>query len=443
MESKDIDARQVALALLEDVTVHARLLSEVLPKRLRPLPPDGRARAQRLAMTTLRVRDRADRMLGPYLRNKPSDRVMNILRLGVAELCEDRSAAYGVVSALVDLTRLDKRDERLAGLVNAVLRKVSQDVEKWHELPVPRLPKWLRKPLLADYGKTIIGAIEAAHYAGAPLDITAKSDAARVADDIGGTLLPSGTVRLESYGQVSALPGFAQGAWWVQDAAAAMPARILNAQPGEKVLDLCAAPGGKTMQMAAAGAKVTALDISAARLKILGENLTRCGLQATIVTADALEYELEYETGGFDAILLDAPCSATGTIRRHPDLPYAKNGSDFPALFELQARLIDKALSLLAPGGRLVYCTCSLLIDEGEEQIRDALLRHPGVETNVDALRIPGVEPGWVDAGATNTGGGNVAGGLRLRPDFGAENGGMDGFYIACLQKPAERPLTK
>lgn len=422
MENKASDARRAALALIGDVTGSGRLLPEVLGRRLGPLEAEDRARAQRLATTTLRVVDRADRILGPYLRSRPQDRVMNILRLGVAELCEDGSAAHGVVNAAVDLARENKHSARMAGLVNAVLRKVAGDTGKWQNLPVPRLPKWLRKPLLADYGKAVVEAIEAAHYAGAPLDLSVKADPASTATALGGKVLASGSVRLTSPGQVSALPGFASGDWWVQDAAASLPARILQARPGERVLDLCAAPGGKTMQLAATGADVTALDLSETRLQRLRENLDRCNLNAEIVVADVLKYSAP----AYDAVLLDAPCSATGTIRRHPDLPHAKDGSEFPALFELQARLIDHALTLLRPGGRLVYCTCSLLIDEGEEQLKDALARHPDLSVMPEALLVPGVAPEWVGS----------EGGLRLRPDYLAEAGGMDGFYIVALRKP-------
>ena len=421
MHDQEKDPRRVAVALVTDVTEEHRLLSQVLSARVAGLAPADRARAQRLALTTLRVMDRADRMLGPHLKKRPPARVMNILRLGVAEICEDGAAAHGVVNAAVTMAGADRKTGRLKGLVNAVLRKVAGEAGKWHRLPPPQLPKWLRKPLIADYGKATIAAIEAAHYAGAPLDLTARDDAGAVAGATGGRLLPGGTVRLNHPGQVSALPGYADGAWWVQDVAAAMPAQILSARPGERVLDLCAAPGGKTLQLAAAGADVTALDISEKRMRRLRENLTRTGLQAELVTADALEYDAP----GFDAILLDAPCTATGTIRRHPDLPYAKDGSDFPALFALQARLIDRALALLRPGGRLVYCTCSLLIDEGEEQIRDALARHPGLATDRVALLRPGVDRGWV----------TEEGGLRLRPDYMAGSGGMDGFYIALLRR--------
>lgn len=414
-------ARRVALALLNDVTEGRHLLSEVLARRVAALAPGERARAQRLALTTLRVADRADRMLGPYLKKRPPGPVMNILRLGVGELCEEGAPAHGVVNDAVALTRSDRQTARLSGLVNAVLRKVAGEAAKWASLPVPRLPKWLRKPLIADFSKPVVEAMEAAHYAGAPLDLSARDDAGAVAAATGGRLLATGTVRLESWGQVSALPGFGEGNWWVQDAAAALPARILAPQEGARVLDLCAAPGGKTMQLAAMGARVTALDISAARMKRVGENLARCRLSAELVVADALSYEAP----AYDAILLDAPCSATGTIRRHPDLPHAKDGSDFPALFALQEALIDKALTLLKPGGRLVYCTCSLLIDEGEEQVRDALARHENLRVEPEALDLPGIDAHWR----------SDEGGLRLRPDYWGDLGGMDGFYIAALRK--------
>jgi 16S rRNA (cytosine967-C5)-methyltransferase len=422
MVSDATGPRLVATRLMADVLEHHRLLSEVLARRVDKLAPDERARAQRLVTVALRVMDRADRMLGPHLKKRPPDAVMNLLRLGVAEICEEGAAAHGVVNSYVEIARGNRATAGMAGLVNAVLRNVAGEADKWRSLPVPRLPKWLRKPLIDDFGKTVVEAMEAAHYHGAPLDLTPKADATALAQMLECEVLPTGSVRLAGPGQVSALPGFVTGDWWVQDAAAALPARVLDAQPGEKVLDLCAAPGGKTMQLAAAGAVVTAVDISASRMERLAENLARVGLAAELVTADALEYE----GGPFDAILLDAPCSATGTIRRHPDLPRAKDGSDFPGLFELQAHLIDRALGLLRPGGRLIYCTCSLLIDEGEEQVRDALERRPDIVVDRDALLRPGVDPGWIGA----------EGGLRLRPGYWADIGGMDGFYIVALRTP-------
>ncbi|WP_417269431.1 RsmB/NOP family class I SAM-dependent RNA methyltransferase [Celeribacter sp.] len=415
-----LDPRRVALALLDAVTIENRLLSEVLTKKTAVLAFDDRARAQRLATECLRVMDRCDRMLGPYLSTLPAPHVMNALRLGVYEMCEVGEASYGVVNSYVSLMQENATFAHFKGLINAVLRKVSGDVAKWETLPVPMMPKWLRKPLIADFGKATVAAMELAQSKGAPLDLTVKGDAEAVAAATGGVVLPTGSVRVDGAVQVTKLEGFDAGDWWVQDSAAALPAKILAAKPDERVLDLCAAPGGKTMQIAATGVEVTALDISESRMKRVAENLARCGLSAEMIVSDALEYE----GGPFDAILLDAPCTATGTIRRHPDLPYAKDGSDFPALFELQEHMIDRALGLLKPEGRLVYCTCSMLIDEGEEQVRDALARHPDLRVDLEALKVQGVEADWIGPE-----------GLRTRPDFWAERGGMDGFFVTVFRR--------
>ncbi|MDA5092726.1 methyltransferase domain-containing protein [Aliiroseovarius sp. KMU-50] len=418
-EDRPRDPRHVVVTLLGDVLEDKHLLSEVLPKRLKSLPVEDRARVQRLVLETLRGMDRADRMLGPHLKKRPPLRVLNILRLGVVEICSG-GAAHGVVNSCVSAARADRTTEKMSGLVNAILRKIADETEKWDKLPVPRLPKWLRKPLLSDYGKGAVEAMELAQFAAPPLDLTAKTDAAAISEAVGGVLLASGSVRLKDAGQVTALAGYEAGDWWVQDVSAALPAKVLAAQPSETVLDMCAAPGGKTMQLAAAGANVTSLDVSEGRMKRVKENLARTGLSADCVVGDALEFE----GGPFDAILLDAPCTATGTIRRHPDLPYAKDGSDFPSLFELQEYMIDRALGLLKPGGRLVFCTCSLLIDEGEEQVRDALARHPDLKLDLDALRLPGVDPAWIGPE-----------GLRLFPHYLADLGGMDGFFITAFRK--------
>ncbi|RPE64879.1 16S rRNA (cytosine967-C5)-methyltransferase [Pacificibacter maritimus] len=421
--SKDagLDARRTALALLDAVTIENRLLSEVLPAKTARLEPSDRARAQRLVTEALRVLDRCDRMLGPHLSKRPAPHVMNALRLGVYEICGAGEASHGVVNSYVSLMQERQKSSHFKGLVNAVLRKVVDEGAKWDRLPAPMLPKWLRKPLLADYGKEVVVAIEAAHAQGAPLDVTLKNTNVDTLMALSADLLPTGSLRVPNVSQVTKLAGFEDGDWWVQDAAAALPARILAPQKGERILDMCAAPGGKTMQISAAGAEVTALDISESRMKRVVENLQRMYLPAIPVVMDALEYETK---DLFDAILLDAPCTATGTIRRHPDLPYAKDGSDFPGLFELQELMIDRALSLLKPEGRLVYCTCSLLIDEGEEQVRDALARHPDLRVDLEALKIPGVDPNWIGPE-----------GLRTRPDFWPEAGGMDGFFVTLFRR--------
>lgn len=382
------------------------------------LAPEDRARAQRLASDTLRGLERADRLLAKFLRKPPPLPVRNVLRLGTVELCHG-GAAHGVVNDLVQIVGSHKRHNQLKGMVNAVLRKVATDgPAAWSAMRAPRLPKWLRAPLVQAWGSEAVAAMEIAHFAGAPLDITVKPGAAT--DALGGVTLPTGSIRLTAPGQVSALPGYADGHWWVQDAAAALPARILGVTPGMRVLDLCAAPGGKTLQLAAAGADVVAVDASEQRMKRLRDNLARTGLTADLRVGDALE-----QAGDYDAILLDAPCSATGTIRRHPDLPHAKDGADFAALIELQSQMLAHAWSLLRPGGRMVYCTCSLLPDEGEVQVEEALAAHPDMSVDRAALDLPGVDASWVTS----------EGGLRLRPDFWPDLGGMDGFYMACLRK--------
>jgi 16S rRNA (cytosine967-C5)-methyltransferase len=270
--------------------------------------------------------------------------------------------------------------------------------------------------LVHAYGRDAVTAIEAVQAMAPPLDLTVRPEA----EAPEGEVLPTGSLRLAERGQVSTLPGYEVGGWWVQDAAAAMAVPMLADVKGQRVLDLCAAPGGKTLQLAAAGASVTSLDISGPRMARVIENLTRTGLTATCVTADALVWQPEQP---FDAILLDAPCSATGTIRRHPDLPFVKDGSEIEALVALQAALLDRALGWLKPGGRLVFVTCSLLPDEGEAQLARALKRHPGLTVVHPALS--GIAPEWV----------TPEGGLRLRPDYWADKGGMDGFFIARFIK--------
>lgn len=420
MNRDGLPPRRAALQLVTGVLAEGRLMSELAPGLAR-LDPADRARAQRLAGDTLRWLERLDRVLKPFMERKPATEVRNALRLGALELCTG-AAAHGVVNDWVEIIGASRRHGRARGFVNAVLRKVAdQGPGRWDGLPIPRLPRWLRGPLTEAYGGKVVAAMERAHAAGAPLDLSARGDTQALAGLVGGTLLPTGSVRVAEAGQVSGLPGFADGAWWVQDAAAALPVRLLGDIAGLRVLDLCAAPGGKTLQLAAAGAQVTAVDASEARMARVTENLARTGLAAECRIADALDVTED----GWDAVLLDAPCSATGTIRRHPDLPHAKDGAEFGVLIDQQSRMIDHALTLLAPGGRLVFCTCSLLPDEGEVQIEAALERHPGL--TVVPVDLPWVEPGWAAP----------EGGLRLRPDFWSDRGGMDGFYMACLAKPA------
>ncbi|MFN3825263.1 MAG: RsmB/NOP family class I SAM-dependent RNA methyltransferase [Pseudorhodobacter sp.] len=415
-----IAGRRAAVALLDRVLDGGEALSQIAESGdspLAPLSPPDRATALRLAVTVLRHLDPADRALAPFLRKTPPATVLNALRLGTVELGVDRAAPHGVVNSIVTILRADPHLGGFAGMANAVLRRVSEGRESFAALPVQKLPQWLRQPLVHAWGRPAVAAMEEVQSQPAPLDLTAKPG---VVPEIEGIeALPTGSFRLASAGQVSALPGYAEGDWWVQDAAAALAMRLLAPEAGERVLDLCAAPGGKTLQAASMGAEVTALDMSGPRLARLHDNLARTGLQAEVVTADALHWS---PPAAFPAILLDAPCSATGTLRRHPDLPFVKDDSDLPALVELQGRLLDRALEFLAPGGRLVFSTCSLLPEEGEAQVVAALARHPGLV--VDRPDLPGVDQGWISA----------EGGLRLRPDYWADRGGMDGFYMARLR---------
>jgi 16S rRNA (cytosine967-C5)-methyltransferase len=382
------------------------------------LSPAERATAQRLVTETLRFLGRADHLLTPHLNRQPPLRVMNLLRMATVELMSG-GAAHGVVNEAVNLAARNRKTAPMKGLVNAVLRKVTaMDATAWDTAPETMLPKWLRPKLAKAWSKPVVAQIERAHAVPPPVDLSVKSDAADWAERLGGTVLPTGSVRLASRGQLSALPGFETGDWWVQDAAAALPVQLLGDVTGKRVLDICAAPGGKTMQLAAKGAEVTALDISEARMTRLTENLTRTKLTAKTVVADALKHQ----DAPFDAILLDAPCSATGTIRRHPDLPYVKTQTGIDDLVKLQRALLLRALEQLKPGGTLVYCTCSLLREEGEDQVKWLLSQNSGIA--VQDPEAPGLDPKWISA----------EGGVRLRPDYWPDLGGMDGFYMAVLQ---------
>lgn len=408
-----MSAREGAVSLLNAVLGDGAMLSQIdLPDGM---PAQERARAERLASLTLRNIDRADRLLQPHMRKAPPLPVLNILRLAVVELATG-GAAHGVVNEAVATMRRGKKTQHMSGLVNAVLRAVGQP-PALDELPAPMMPRWLRQPLVHSFGRDAVAAIEAIHAQTAPIDLTPRGPDSLLPE---GEPMPNGSLRLHNSVQISALPGYLEGAWWVQDAAASMAADLLGAKDGDEVLDLCAAPGGKTMQLAAKGAKVTALDISAGRMSRVQENLGRTNLVADLMVTDALKWEPEQR---FDAILVDAPCSATGTLRRHPDLPFIKDGSEVEGLVALQAEILDRALGWLKPGGRLVFCTCSLLPAEGEDQLTAALARHP--DLSVERPTMDFVAPEWITAD----------GGLRLRPDYWADKGGMDGFFMVKFVK--------
>jgi 16S rRNA (cytosine967-C5)-methyltransferase len=418
---RSIAPRRAALRALSQVVVHKRMLSHLRPDP--GLTPAEAARAARLAQTVLRHMGPLDQVIAQFVEHPPAPQVRMILRLGAAELLIAGEDAHGVVNAAVALAKSGGvKASRASGLVNAVLRRIAEGgAALWVDHSAQRLPGWIAGPVRKAKDEATLRTIEAAHERSAPLDLTPRGEPV---DIPGAEHLPTGGLRLADAGQVSALPGFQEGAWWVQDAASSLPVRLLGDVGGLRVLDMCAAPGGKTLQLAAAGAEVVALDASDTRLDRLRENLARTGLSAEIVVGDALEH-----SGAYDAILLDAPCTATGTIRRHPDLPFVKSGRETEELTRLQMRLLDHALTLLSPGGKLVYCTCSLLAVEGEYQVKAALKRHAGLSVvPADPLALGG-DADWA----------SPEGGLRLWPSMWSERGGIDGFYMACLTRTTKQ----
>ena len=335
---------------------------------------------------------------------------------------------HAAVDLAVRATRLDPGAAPFAALVNAVLRNLARAREEILSSADPLdddAPHWLAQRWRANYGEATARRIASAHRDEPTLDISVKSDAEGWARRLGGVVLPTGSVRLQTHVRVAELDGYAAGEWWVQDAAAALPARLLGAGAGMRVVDLCAAPGGKGAELAIAGANVTAVDRSAERLKRFAANFQRLRLEADIVVSNALSFEAP----PFDATLLDAPCTATGTIRRHPDVAWIKRQGDLPGLIELQSRLLDKAVCLTEPGGTIVYCACSLEPEEGEGQIAALLRRNP------DVRRIPIVasEIGGLDECL------NPAGELRTLPCHlqgpTPRQSGLDGFFAARLQR--------
>ncbi|MFC4169507.1 RsmB/NOP family class I SAM-dependent RNA methyltransferase [Teichococcus aestuarii] len=400
--------RSAALALVGAVLDRRRGLEEALDA-LPPAAARDRAAAHRIAAAGLRRLGSLDAVLEPLLRREPPPEVRNALRIGAAELLLLETPPHAAVASCVDLV-----PRPFAGLVNAVLRRVAeQGPAALEELDGERLdtPGWLWTAWHGAYGPAV-RAIARAHRLPAPLDLSLLPGTEWPE---GAERLPTGTARFPAGTRITELPVFAEGRAWAQDAAAALPARLLDVRPGERVADLCAAPGGKTAQLAAAGARVVAVERDGHRIQRLRENLARLSLEAELVQADAAAWNPGER---FDAILLDAPCSATGTIRRHPDVPHLKRPSDVGALAGLQRPLLAAAARLLAPGGRLVFATCSLQPEEGEAQARAGA---PGLRPDpIRPEEVPGLEAAL-----------SPEGWLRTRPDLWGGQGGLDGFFIA------------
>lgn len=413
-------ARAGALKLLHAVLEQGRFLEE---SSVQGAPAD-RAEARGLADLTLRRLNQIDDVLSRFVDRAPKGDGQRILRLMAAELLFHGTSPHAAVDMAVRLAKSNKTTARLSGLINAVGRRLSEqgaEIVANQNATEMALPDWLSRRLTKDWGAQVTRDIATAHLLPAPhdLSLTNPGDAKPLAQELNARILETGGLRLLDRPQISALPGYAQGAWWVQDAAAGLPAMMLDVRDDMQVLDLCAAPGGKTLQLAARGAKVTAVDISDRRLERIADNLERTGLSADLITADALAWEPD---GQFDAILLDAPCSATGTIRRHPDLPHRHDGIDLKELHTLQKALLARAASWLKPGGKLVYCTCSLFKSEGERLVETFLSEQDAL--TLDPIgKSEGIPTEFISA----------EGYLRTRPDHWAEIGHIDGFFAARL----------
>ncbi|MBS7545359.1 16S rRNA (cytosine(967)-C(5))-methyltransferase RsmB [Ancylobacter oerskovii] len=421
--------RRAAADAFDAVFVNGRPLEEALDRLTRDLDDRDRALARMIAATTLRRLGSLRALLAAFV-EKPlpekARRGETLLLIGAAQVLFMDVPDHAAVATSVDLAGEQASTAGFKGLINAVLRRIAREGRARLEADaVYDQPDWLIRGWTQAYGAEAAGAIARALASEAPLDLTVKTDPALWAERLGGEVLPTGSVRLVDAGNVTALPGFGDGAWWVQDAAASIPAGLVHAAPGMQVADLCAAPGGKTAQLAAAGAQVTAVDRSGARLKRLTQNLARLGLAAEVVEADASNFQ----GGPFDAVLIDAPCSATGTIRRHPDVAWSKAPADIASLCALQGRILRHAANLVRPGGVLVYSTCSLEPEEGEGQIA-ALLA-----ARTDYERVPvlpgenGIAAEWI----------NAAGEVRTLPTHlpheDPRRGGLDGFFAARLRR--------
>jgi len=432
-------ARRIAAEIVDGVLRRRRSLDALLDgasaqsAALAALAERDRALTRALAATVLRRLGTLRHLISLFLERGPPAQaplVETALLLGAAQILLLQVPDHAAVDLSVRLVRADRQAVHFAGLVNAVLRRVAREgAERLAALDPIALdtPAWLLTRWINTYGEPTARAIAAADSHEPALDLTVKSDPETWATRVGGRVLPTATVRTAAPGAIAALPGFAEGAWWVQDAAAALPARLFGDLAGRRVADLCAAPGGKTAQLAAAGAIVTAVDRAEGRLNRVRENLARLSLNAELVCADVATWSTEQT---FDAVLLDAPCSSTGTIRRHPDVPWLKRAADITALSRVQGQLIERALALTKSGGTLIYCTCSLEPEENEDVVAALLARNGGVR------RMP-ITPGDVFGRAEFI---SEAGDLRTLPchlpDPDSRFAGLDGFYAARLEKP-------
>ncbi len=432
-----LTARQAAARILGAVVDRKTSLDGMLDAEngspvYRQLPDADRALVRAILNTSLRHLPRIEVILDSLVGTPLPDgarALQHVLTVAAAQILYLDVPDHSAVDLAVEQAQIDPRNRRFASLTNAVLRRLSREkashLTATHAVPV--MPDWFRQRLLKVYGEAHTARIDASLLEPASIDLTVKSDADGWAERLSGHVLPTGSVRLPANsGAIPLLEGFADGTWWVQDAAASLPARMFGDIAGKRVADLCAAPGGKTAQLALAGADVTALDQSPNRLKRLVGNLERLGLSAETVEASMVDFQPD---ALFDAVLLDAPCSSTGTIRRHPDVLWTKGPEDIEKLARLQERLLRHALTLVKPGGDIVFSNCSLDPSEGEDVTARVLADNPDWRrVAVDPADWPGLEEAITPLGEFRT----TPAMLPAKDGFA---GGLDGFYAVRLQK--------
>ena len=404
-----LEARKAALRILDGVLRRGQTMDNAA-QAARGLPPADAALAVAIAGEVMRRLPDLDELIDGATRLTLADdaKARTVLRLALAQKIGLGTPDHALVATALPL--VDGGPRRLVhGVLGTLLRKGVSPVD------APRLPELVEARWREAWGDEVVGAARRAIAHRPALDLSFASDeACEIFAE--GKSLATRHRRLDHHGAVTGLSGFDQGYWWVQDLAASLPARLIPSSAG-RILDACAAPGGKTMQLAAAGHQVTALDRSESRLARLSENLQRTGLQADTIVADALDWTAPEP---FDAVLLDAPCSATGTFRRHPEVLYRARPAIIEQSAELQARLLSRAADWVKPGGSLVYAVCSLEPVEGEERIDDFLAERPDYRLEPAPTLVDGVTPhpkGW----------------LRVLPGMIEAEGGLDGFFTAHL----------
>lgn len=428
--ANNIKSREIAFLVIKKVLDEGATLEGATDRFSKDISPKDRGFIRHLTTTAIRRLGQLDKIINHCTKTKLGNTQMairHVLRLGIAQLLFSEVPSHAAVNTSVDLVgkNVSKKLHYLKNTVNAVLRKVDRERdEQLKKFSNTRLnfPKWLLDSWDQRYGQACVKEMLALMLEQAPLDISLKPDLdpQEWANRLKGKGVPGGGVRLSNAGKVTEIEGYSEGKWWVQDMAARIPAGLLGAGPGDRVLDLCAAPGGKTAQSAAKGSLVTAVDFSKGRLKRLSENMARLNFKPDVIESDVLDFVTREK---YDYILLDAPCSSTGTIRRHPEILHSRKASDVIEMAKIQTKMLDHAESLLKEGGILIYCVCSMEQEEGPDQIKALLERHGSLKRKeIIKEEMPGLEQAILETGDVQT-----------LPHY--IEGGMDGFFISRLIK--------